>query len=170
MSSEASSSVTSMRRSMTRPWIFAHPPRGGRGSRRRCPVRRRAWQGVPRAPRARRRPSHVRRAVQAAGVDRRHRFRRLRRGDGPGRGGVHRMGSRTHRTHHRRGNHPRPSRSQCPADWPPVGPSRGRHPPGRRRPPDVTVCRGGRQPRHVRRLRPPSPARPLHQLRNPGRI
>ncbi len=29
----------------------------------------------------------------------------------------------------------------------------GRHPAGRRRPRDVTVCRGGRQPRHVRRRR-----------------
>ena len=65
------------------------------------------------------------------------------------------------------GRPPRPSRSQCPADWPPMGPSCGRHPPGRRRPPDVTVCRGGRQPRHVRRLRTrQSHRRPFRGLRS----
>ena len=68
-----------------------HPRPPGR--RRRCPVRRRARPGDPRAPRAGRRPAHVRRALQAAGVDRRHRLHRCGHGDGPGRGGVHRVGA-----------------------------------------------------------------------------
>ncbi len=47
----------------------------------------------------------------------------------------------------------RPAPGQRPADRPPVGPRCRSDAPGRRRPPHVTVRRGGRQPRHVRRRR-----------------
>ena len=68
-------------------------------------VRARPGQGHPGPPRERRDPSHLRAAVEAAGLARRHRLHRRRRRDRAGRRGVRRLGPGAHRPPHRQ-RHP----------------------------------------------------------------
>ncbi len=63
-------------------------------------LRAHARQGPHRSSRAGRRPAHVPRAHEAAGVVRGHRLRRLEAGEGSRRGGARRLGARAHRADH----------------------------------------------------------------------